>query len=207
MFTTRIDTIYGANFLLLAPEHPLVQQWARTGADQHFRDSLKKFQAQDRTARMTGEVEKEGFATGREAINPFTKKPVPIWVANFVLIEYGTGAVMGVPGHDQRDFEFARKYGLPVTVVVQPEGERLSGDTLGEPYDGPGTIVNSGEFDGLSTDAGARTHVGVRREARDRRTDRAVQAEGLGNLPPEILGDADPCRLLRHARHGARPAG
>ena len=152
VFTTRIDTIYGANFLLLAPEHPLVQQWARTGADQHFRDTLKKFQAQDRTARMTGEVEKEGFATGRDAINPFTKKPVPIWVANFVLIEYGTGAVMGVPGHDQRDFEFARKYGLPVTVVVQPDGGRLSGDTLSEPYDGPGTIVNSGEFDGLSTD-------------------------------------------------------
>jgi leucyl-tRNA synthetase len=153
VFTTRIDTIYGANFLILAPEHPLVQEWANTGADQQFRDSLKKFQAQDRSARMTGEVEKEGFATGRTAVNPFTKKQVPIWVANFVLVEYGTGAVMGVPGHDQRDFEFARKHGLPVTVVVQPEGGALSGETLTEPYDGPGTIVNSGEFDGLPTDA------------------------------------------------------
>ena len=95
-----------------------------------FRDNLKRFQAQDRTARLTGEVEKEGFATGRSAINPFTKQPVPVWVANFVLVEYGTGAVMGVPAHDQRDFEFARKYGLPVTVVVQPDGERLSGETL-----------------------------------------------------------------------------
>ena len=70
---------------------------------------------------MTGEIEKEGFDTGRTAINPFTNRPVPIWVANFVLGEYGTGAVMGVPGHDQRDFEFARKYKLPITVVVQPD--------------------------------------------------------------------------------------
>ena len=126
VFTTRIDTIYGANFLLLAPEHPLVQQWAQRSDDEGFRDNLKRFQAQDRSARMTGEVEKEGFATGRTAINPFTKQPVPIWVANFVLVEYGTGAVMGVPAHDQRDFEFARKYGLPVTVVVQPDGAPLS---------------------------------------------------------------------------------
>ncbi len=110
---------------------------------------MQRFQAQDRTARMTGEVEKEGFDTGRTAINPFTKQPVPIWVANFVLIEYGTGAVMGVPGHDQRDFEFARKYGLPVTIVVQPEGTALDGNTITEAYDGPGTMVNSGPYDGL----------------------------------------------------------
>ena len=87
---------------------------------------------------MTGEIEKEGFDTGRTAINPFTNRPVPIWVANFVLGEYGTGAVMGVPGHDQRDFEFARKYSLPVTIVVQPEGETLSADALTAAYDGPG---------------------------------------------------------------------
>ena len=85
-----------------------------------FAETLKRFQAQDRTARMTGEIEKEGFDTGRTAINPFTNQPVPVWVANFVLGEYGTGAVMGVPGHDQRDFEFARKYDLPVTIVIQP---------------------------------------------------------------------------------------
>ena len=74
---------------------------------------------------MTGEIEKEGFDTGRTAINPFTNKPVPVWVANFVLGEYGTGAVMGVPGHDQRDFEFARKYSLPITVVVQQEVQKV----------------------------------------------------------------------------------
>jgi len=152
VFTTRIDTIYGATFLILAPEHPLVQQWVQSSEGDSFRDNLKRFQAQDRTARLTGEVEKEGFPTGRSVINPFTKQPVPVWVANFVLVEYGTGAVMGVPAHDQRDLEFARKYGLPVTVVVQPDGERLSGETLQEAYNGPGTLVNSGEFDGLTAD-------------------------------------------------------
>jgi leucyl-tRNA synthetase len=150
VFTTRIDTIYGANFLLLAPEHPLVQSWSQEAGADAFRDALARFQAQDRTARMTGEIEKEGFDTGRTAINPFTKKAVPIWVANFVLGEYGTGAVMGVPGGDQRDFEFARKYNLPITIVVQPEGTTLDAASLTEAYDGPGVLVNSGEFNGLA---------------------------------------------------------
>ena len=149
VFTTRIDTIYGANFILLAPEHPLVQEWSQVPGADEFRRNLQRFQSQDRTARLTGEVEKEGFDTGRTAINPFTGKPVPIWVANFVLIEYGTGAVMGVPGHDQRDFEFAKKYGLPITIVVQAEGEKLSADTMTEAKPGAGTLVESGEFSGL----------------------------------------------------------
>jgi leucyl-tRNA synthetase len=159
VFTTRIDTIYGANFLLLAPEHPLVQQWSKEPGAEGLRTSLQRFQAQDRTARMTGEIEKEGFDTGRTAVNPFTGKPVPIWVANFVLVEYGTGAVMGVPGHDQRDFEFAKKYSLPITVVVQPAsasgpggaapGQPLSAETMTQAEPGAGSLVNSGEFDGL----------------------------------------------------------
>ena len=170
VFTTRIDTIYGANFILLAPEHPLVQAWSQVPGSEAFRANMQRFQAQDRTARMTGDVEKEGFDTGRTAINPFTGRPVPIWVANFVLGEYGTGAVMGVPAHDQRDFEFARKYGLPITVVVQPASaqgsggagsasaqgsggtgpaETLSSDSMTESYDGPGTLVESGEFSGV----------------------------------------------------------
>ncbi len=165
VFTTRIDTIFGATFLLLAPEHPLVQQWAAAG-DEAFRENLKRFQAQDRTARMTGEVEKEGFATGRTVVNPFTQQSIPIWVANFVLVEYGTGAVMAVPAHDQRDFEFARKYGLPVTVVVQPDGEQLSGDSLAAAYDGPGRLVGSGEFDGVGSDE-ANTRMTQEAEARD----------------------------------------
>src|SRR6266542_4495021 len=168
VFTTRIDTIYGANFLLLAPEHPLVQQWSREPGAGEFRRNLQRFQAQDRTARMTGEIEKEGFDTGRTAINPFTRKPVPIWVANFVLVEYGTGAVMGVPGHDQRDFEFARKYGLPVTIVVQPEGEKLDADTMTQAEPGAGRLVSSGEFTGLEWE-----------EASRRMTDAAKQ-RGIG---------------------------
>ena len=151
VFTTRIDTIYGANFLMLAPEHPLVQQWSKEPGQATLTDTLTRFQAQDRTARMTGEIDKEGFDTGRTAINPFTNLPVPIWVANFVLGEYGTGAVMGVPGHDQRDFEFARKYNLPITIVVQPAEGELTNDRLAEAYDGPGHLVNSGEFNRLSS--------------------------------------------------------
>jgi leucyl-tRNA synthetase len=150
VFTTRIDTIYGANFILLAPEHPLVQAWSEAPGAEELRRSAQRLRSQDRTGRMTGEIEKEGFDTGRTAINPFTKQPVPIWVANFVLVEYGTGAVMGVPGHDQRDFEFAKKYALPITIVVQPEGEQLTAETMTEARPGAGTLVGSGEFNGLA---------------------------------------------------------
>ena len=175
VFTTRIDTIYGANFLLLAPEHPLVQQWSREPGGEAFRGAMQRFQAQDRTARMTGDVEKEGFDTGRRAVNPFTSQPVPIWVANFVLIEYGTGAVMGVPGHDQRDFEFARKYGLPITVVVQPAAPDgsgvppLSAETMDHAEPGSGTLVASGEFTGLDW------------EDANRRMTAAAKERGIGD--------------------------
>ncbi|CAN5839404.1 leucine--tRNA ligase [soil metagenome] len=168
VFTTRIDTIYGANFILLAPEHQLVQAWAKEDPAR-FDEALKKFQAQDRTARMTGEVEKEGFDTGRTVTNPFTGKPVQLWVANFVLVEYGTGAVMGVPAHDQRDFEFARKYGLPITVVIRSaDAAAASSDALTEAADSDGVLVNSGPYDGLASDA-----------ARQRITEEA-KARGLG---------------------------
>ena len=168
VFTTRIDTIYGANFLLLAPEHALVQAWSQEPGSDGFKGTLKRFLAQDRSARMTGEIEKEGFDTGRTATNPFTGRQVPIWVANFVLGEYGTGAVMGVPGHDQRDFEFARKYTLPITIVVQPDGRTLDPEAMAEAYDGAGTLVNSGEFNGLSADAAIATMT------------EAARARGLG---------------------------
>jgi len=150
VFTTRIDTIYGANFVLLAPEHPLVERFAgEAPKPAALRDQAAAFRAQDRTARLTGEIAKEGFDTGRTVINPFTQQPVPVWVANFVLGEYGTGAVMGVPGHDARDFEFARKYGLPVTVVVQPDDRVLDGPSMPEAFDGDGTLVESGPYNTL----------------------------------------------------------
>ncbi len=156
VFTTRIDTIYGATFVLLAPEHGLVDRFADEAPDPAaFRARVQQFRAQDRTGRLTGAVEKAGFDTGRTARNPFTGRNVPIWVANFVLAEYGTGAVMAVPAHDQRDFEFARKYGLAVDVVIQPETDAgaapLDGATMEAAYAGPGRIVNSGEFTGRST--------------------------------------------------------
>ncbi|MGE5244550.1 MAG: leucine--tRNA ligase [Betaproteobacteria bacterium] len=147
VFTTRLDTIYGATFIVLAPEHPLAGEFATASPDPAgFHARVQAFRTQDRDARMTG---KEGFDTGRKAVNPFTGNAVPIWIANFVLGEYGTGAVMGVPGHDERDFEFARKYDLPVTIVVQPDDAPLSAETMTEAHAGEGRLVNSGEFTGL----------------------------------------------------------
>jgi leucyl-tRNA synthetase len=150
VFTTRIDTIYGATFIVLAPEHPLVQQFAAESDDPAtFRAKVARFTSQDKSARLHGDVEKEGFDTGRKAVNPFTGKPVPIWVANFVLIDYGTGAVMGVPGHDERDFEFARTYHLPVEIVVQKDDAPLDAATMAEAHAGEGRLVNSGPYNGL----------------------------------------------------------
>ncbi|HJO38895.1 MAG: leucine--tRNA ligase [Vicinamibacterales bacterium] len=152
VFTTRIDTIYGGTFVLLAPEHALVDEIASSSSDpEGFCERVRRFRAQDRTARLTGEIEKEGFDTGRRAINPFSGEEVPVWVANFVLGEYGTGAVMGVPGHDQRDFEFARKYDLPIRIVVQPDdGPPLTADDQTEAHPGSGHLVASGEFSGMA---------------------------------------------------------
>src|SRR5262249_47719842 len=118
IFTTRIDTIFGATFVLLSPEHALVEEFVGQAPNAaELRSHLARYRAQDRMARLAGEIEKEGFDTGRRAVNPFTGELVPIWVANFVLAEYGTGAIMAVPYGDQRDFEFARKYGLPIRAV------------------------------------------------------------------------------------------
>mgnify|MGYP002031372300 CR=1 FL=1 len=151
VFTTRVDTIYGATCLLLAPEHPLVDRIADLKSNpQIFRDNVSQFKALDRMSRLTGKVEKEGFDTGRFAVNPFTNKKIPIWVTNFVLADYGTGAVMAVPAHDQRDFEFAKKYGLPVRVVVQPTTtQQLIGETLESASTVHGELVDSGPFSGL----------------------------------------------------------
>jgi leucyl-tRNA synthetase len=154
VFTTRIDTIYGATFVLLAPEHPLVARYAEESADPAaFRARVAKFRAQDRSARMTGAVEKEGFFTGRTVTNPFTDEQVPVWIANFVLGEYGTGAIMAVPAHDERDFEFARKYHLPIRVVVKPvDGEEPRVDEMTAPVSNDGVLVNSGPWSGLASD-------------------------------------------------------
>jgi leucyl-tRNA synthetase len=166
VFTTRIDTIFGATFVVLAPEHPLVDQFLHEAHDPaDFKARIAQFRAVDKIERLSGETEKEGFDTGRFAINPFTREQVPIWVGNFVLADYGTGALMAVPAHDERDFAFAKKYALPIRVVVQPvpangvagggadaAGAALSGDTMTEPYTGSGVIVNSGPYTGQDSD-------------------------------------------------------
>jgi leucyl-tRNA synthetase len=157
VFTTRIDTVFGATCVLVAPEHPLVDQFAAESDDPDgFRKRVAGFRLQDRTARMSGEVEKEGFFTGRMVTNPFTAREIPVWVANFVLGEYGTGAVMAVPAHDQRDFEFAKKYDLPITPVIVPVESAAgvaSHDGMSEATVEYGTLVDSGEFTGLSSKA------------------------------------------------------
>jgi leucyl-tRNA synthetase len=154
VFTTRIDTIYGATFVLLAPEHPLVDRFASESPDpQAFRGSVAKFRALDREARRDGTIEKEGFDTGRTAVNPFTGKDVPIWVANFVLAEYGTGAIMAVPAHDERDFEFARKYQLPVRIVVRSAETPATAEVLTTATTNYGTLVDSGPWDGQEAPA------------------------------------------------------
>ena len=158
VFTTRIDTIYGATFVLLGPEHPLVQVLADRSTDPAgLKQKAQAFRLQDRAARMSGEIEKEGFDTGCRAINPFTNEPVSIWVANFVLGEYGTGAVMAVPAHDERDFEFARKFNLPIKVVVTPDGKPASAAGLLEAASNYGRLVESGEFSGLTSDEALKT--------------------------------------------------
>jgi leucyl-tRNA synthetase len=150
IFTTRIDTIYGATFMVLAPEHPMVDALvAGTPEAAERKAQVARLRGQDRRARLEGKVEKEGVFTGRNATNPFSGERIPIWAGNFVLMGYGTGAIMSVPAHDQRDLEFARKHGLPVRVVIQPEGPRLDAETLEAAYEGPGRLVNSGPFDGL----------------------------------------------------------
>jgi leucyl-tRNA synthetase len=155
VFTTRVDTIFGATCVLVAPEYPLTETWAAESDDPAgFRKRLAAFRTQDRTARMSGEIEKEGFFTGKRVLNPFTNEQVPVWVANFVLGEYGTGAVMAVPAHDQRDFEFATKYHLPIKVVIHPDPDLSTEHSdPDQAYVEYGKLVDSGEFTGLSSEA------------------------------------------------------
>ncbi len=165
VFTTRIDTIFGSTFVLLGPEHPLVATFAQRSDDPAaFRERVRAFRTQDRSARISGEIEKEGFDTGVRAINPFTNEPVPVWVANFVLGDYGTGAVMAVPAHDQRDFEFARKFKLPIRVVVTADGRPQASDSLTEAADAYGMLVESGEFSGLVSEDAQKKMVAVAKQ-------------------------------------------
>ena len=147
VFTTRVDTICGATFVVLAPEHPLSARFAATNDQLQF--YIEKTKAKDLDVRRSDEREKTGVATNHYAINPYTGERVPIWVADYVLMEYGTGAVMAVPAHDERDFLFAKKYDLPIKVVVQPTKANLEVEEMKTAWCDYGTLVESGSFSGL----------------------------------------------------------
>jgi leucyl-tRNA synthetase len=152
VFTTRIDTVYGITFMVLAPEHPLVEQLtAGTEREAEVRQFCREAMAESEIARAA-ETEKRGMFIGAHCLHPLTGDRVPIYVANYVLMEYGTGAIMAVPAHDQRDLEFVRQHGIPVRVVIQPPGETLDAETMTEAYVEEGVQVNSGPFDGMGSE-------------------------------------------------------
>ncbi len=148
VFTTRIDTIFGATFLVLSPEHPMCAELMAGSAeeDKHLEWINKKIEEQ-KLMREEGEAEKEGIDTGKKAVNVFSGEEIPIWISNYILMEYGTGAVMAVPAHDQRDFEFAKTYSLPIKEVISPDG-KPSESELEQAAEAYGFIINSGDFSG-----------------------------------------------------------
>ncbi len=152
VYTTRQDTLYGATFMSLAPEHPMALELTTPERRVEVAAFVDKVKKTDKVRRTADDLEKEGVFTGSYCINPLTKAKMPIYLANFVLLEYGTGAVMAVPTHDQRDFEFAKKYELPLRVVIQSDAEALDPATMTCAYTEVGTMVNSGPFDGMRSD-------------------------------------------------------
>ncbi len=151
VFTTRQDTVFGATFMCLAPEHPLVTKLSKgTAEEKKVLEFVERISLQDRSVKAIEGYEKEGVFTGAWCINPLTRRRMPVYTANFALMEYGTGAVMSVPAHDQRDFDFAKKYGLDIVVVVKPRDRDLDPALMNEAYVDEGVMVNSGQFNGMS---------------------------------------------------------
>ena len=152
VFTTRVDTIYGATCVIVAPEHPLNDKLLDAGGKAHA-----KAMVDARANRDPGDIEKEGFFSGHYAVNPFNGEKVPIWVANFVLMGYGTGAIMAVPAHDERDFEFCRKYGIAVRPVIRPVDGALAAEPgMTQPYTEYGIVENTGQWSGLASEEARR---------------------------------------------------
>jgi leucyl-tRNA synthetase len=155
IFTTRPDTLWGVTFMSLAPEHPLVDRLVKgTGREAEVMAFVEKTRALRPLQRAQADFEKEGVWTGRHVINPVNGEKVQLWVANYALMDYGTGAVMAVPAHDQRDFEFAKKYGLPVKVVIQPKDSQLKAEDMTAAFVDEGVMVDSGPFTGSPNLAG-----------------------------------------------------
>ncbi len=152
VFTTRADTIFGATYVVLAPEHPLVKEIIQgRPQEKEVLDFIEKVSRETKLSRVKEDVKKEGVWTGAYCLNPVNNEAIPVWIADYVLMEYGSGAIMAVPTHDQRDFLFAKEHNLPMRIVIQSSVEAVSEQPLlSEAYEGDGIQVNSGEFDGLS---------------------------------------------------------
>ncbi|MCL6476194.1 MAG: leucine--tRNA ligase [Firmicutes bacterium] len=152
VFTTRVDTTFGMSFAVLAPEHPLVREMTTPDRREEVEAYIARSQRETEIERLSTERVRDGVFTGAYAINPVNGQLVPIFIADYVLMGYGTGAIMAVPAHDERDFDFAKRYGLPIPVVIAPPG--WNGEPLEQAYTGEGTMVNSGEFSGLPSEEG-----------------------------------------------------
>jgi leucyl-tRNA synthetase len=150
VFTTRPDTIFGATYIVLAPEHPLVKELIKgKPQEKEISQFIEKVAKESKVVRAASDVKKEGIFTGSFAVNPVNNETIPVWIADYVLMEYGTGAIMAVPTHDQRDFLFAKEHGLPMRVVIQPKDKALKVEEMKEAYELEGVQVNSAQFDGL----------------------------------------------------------
>ncbi len=157
VFTTRIDTIFGSTFMVLSPDHPLLEKLVDDQSKlKEISDFREKTRRETANKKYDEELEKEGIDTGLTAVNPFTKEKIPVWVSNFVLMDYGTGAVMSVPAHDQRDYEFATKYGLEIRPVIKPK-DNDSEVTDGEAFSEKGLLMNSGDYDGMTSEDAIKT--------------------------------------------------
>ena len=148
IFTTRADTIYGVTFMVVSAQHPRLMELVTSGQKKEVDNFLKKIKSV--SEKDAEELEKEGAFTGSYAINPVTNEKIPVYCGNFVVADYGSGMVMAVPSHDQRDFEFAKKYKIPIRVVINPDSYELNSEKMSRAYTGDGRLVNSGGFNGWS---------------------------------------------------------
>ena len=207
VFTTRVDTIYGATSVQLAPEHPIVADMI--ARDAALRAKVEELIAEQRRAKEAGDIgdiEKHGVFTGRYAKNPYNGEAVPVWVANYILMDYGTGAIMSVPAHDERDYEFATKYKLEIRLVILPASTRS-----GRNHDGAATSVYDhgrdpgelGRVQRAELRGSDQEDVGARRRKELRQGDSYISDKRLGHLAAALLGNADSDGVLRERRRGA----
>ena len=208
VFTTRPDTLFGATFFVLAPEHPEVERLAAgTENEQAVHAYVNESARATAEERASEERQKTGVPLGREVVNPVNGERIPMFVADYVLMEYGTGAIMAVPAHDERDYEFAKTFGLPIRRVIEGTDREQARDNEGLPYSGDGVMVNSGRFDGKDNRRGL---PGDHRVARVRGPGQGrdqLPPPRLAGLPPALLGGPDSDPLLRSLWDGAGPRG